>query len=149
MNRWILALFLAIIVFVSWQLWRVREAALGSQLQIGQAVVAIEIRDTPAGRSIGLSGRESLEENEGVLFIFEEPDQYQFWMLDMNFDLDFVWINEGLVVDISEHIPAPDKLTNEPPMTVRPSQPATWILEVNSGWVEANGIRVGDQAQLL
>ena len=78
-------------------------------------MVRVEIRDDTNGRNLGLSGRSSLAENEGMLFIFDTPAVYEFWMKDMNFPLDFIWINNGLVVDLSEHIPPPDKLTNEPP----------------------------------
>lgn len=115
------------------------------RIKVDQASVKVEIRDTEAGRNLGLSGRTSLGENEGMLFVFNQPAAYEFWMKDMNFPLDFVWINNGLVVDLSEHIPAPDKLANEPPMTVRPKEPVNWVLEVNSGWIERHQIKTGDQ----
>ncbi len=117
------------------------------RLQVGSAVVSIEVRDDDAGRNLGLSGRANLEEDSGMLFIFDSPAAYEFWMKDMNFPLDFVWINDGKVVDLHERVPASE--AGLPPMTVRPNSPVNQVLEVNSGWVEKNGVVVGDKVQML
>jgi len=143
--RWLLAAL--VLTLAGWFFWP--RSATTPELKVGQAVVRVEIRDDTNGRNLGLSGRSSLAENEGMLFIFDTPAVYEFWMKDMNFPLDFIWINNGLVVDLSEHIPPPDKLTNEPPMTVRPKTPVTQVLEVNSGWVEQHQIKLGDQVRRL
>ena len=137
-----------VLTLAGWFFWP-KTSSSGSRLQVGQATVKVEIRDDEAGRNLGLSGRPSLAENEGMLFVFDSPARYEFWMKDMNFPLDFIWINDGLVVDLSEHIPPPDKLTNEPPMTVRPKAPATQVLEVNSGWIQFHQIKVGDKVEML
>ena len=145
MVKWLLAaIALALAGLFFWS-----KVQSNSRLKVGNSVVKVEIRDDQVGRSLGLSGREGLGENEGMLFIFNSPAIYEFWMKDMNFPLDFVWIQDGKVVDLSEHIPAPDKLTNEPPMTVRPDSSVTQVLEVNSGWVEKNRIKVGDLVKML
>lgn len=144
MVKWLLAaLVLTLAGFFFWS------TSDGSRLQVGSTTVRVEVRDDEQGRNLGLSGRETLGEDEGMLFVFDQPAAHEFWMKDMNFPLDFVWINDGRVMDLSEHIPAPDKLTNEPPMMVRPNSPANWVLEVNSGWVELNQIRVGDRVEML
>ena len=58
----------------------------------------------------------------------------------MKFPLDFVWINEGRVVDIREKV----EITE---MNIKPGQPANKSIEVNSGWVEKHQIKVGDEVK--
>lgn len=102
--------------------------------------VAVEVMDTNEKRQQGLSGREQLGESKGMLFVFDQPGIYPFWMKDMKFPLDFVWINEGRVVDIREKV----EITE---MNIKPGQPANKVLEVNSGWVEKHQIKVGDEVK--
>ena len=108
-------------------------------LMVGKARVKVEVRETEEGRQQGLSGRDSLGEDEGMLFVFEEPGYHKFWMKGMKFDLDFVWIDKDQVVEITERVAAPTVLT--------PKQPIDKVLEVNSGWVEKNGVKVGDKVK--
>lgn len=108
-------------------------------LRVGKARVKVEVRESQTGRQQGLSGRDSLGEDEGMLFVFEEPGYYKFWMKGMKFDLDFVWIDKDQVVEITERVGAPTVLT--------PVLPIDKVLEVNSGWVEKNGVKVGDKVE--
>ena len=117
------------------------------RMRVGSATVVIEIADTDAKRAQGLSGRESLAQDQGLLFIMKEPAVHYFWMKDMLFPLDIIWIREGIVVDISENVPAPKD--GEKPMTVSPGEPADQVLEVNAGFAEKNGITTGDKVELL
>ena len=108
-----------------------------SYLQVGNARVEIEVRDTEEGRSRGLSGREKLEEDEGMLFVFDQPGIYGFWMKEMKFNLDFIWIRDNVVAEVMENVAVGR-------MDIRPKEAVDKVLEVNSGWVEKQGIKVGD-----
>ena len=110
-------------------------------LQVGNAQAAVEVRDTEEGRSLGLSGREKLGENEGMLFIFDQPGIYSFWMKEMKFPLDFVWIQGDEVVEVRENVGIVE-------MDIKPKQAIDKVLEVNSGWVKQNNVRVGDKIKL-
>lgn len=107
-------------------------------LQVGTAKVAIEMRNTPEGRSQGLSGREKLGKNEGMLFIFDVPAKYGFWMQEMKFPLDFIWIRGNEVVELTEKVGIER-------MDLKPSLAVDRVLEVNSGWAKENNIKVGDK----
>ena len=111
-----------------------------SEVRIGETVFFVEVADTPASRTQGLSGREALSEKEGLLFVFEEPGLYAFWMKDMLFDIDIAWIaKDGRIVYIK------DRATPETfPETFKPSEKALYVLEVNAGMFEKEGIGVGD-----
>lgn len=105
-------------------------------LTIGDTTLLVEISDDAQKRAQGLSGRTSLQSNTGMLFLFEEAFLASFWMKDMNFALDFLWIRDGVVVDITENVPAP---TGDDLPTYSPNQPVDMVLEVNAGWVAAHG----------
>ena len=103
----------------------------------------IEIKDSIAEQTKGLSGREVLADNTGMLFVYDEPRSLGFWMKEMNFALDFLWIRDSVVIGIDEKIPHPAAYNNE---IYRLSSPGNsdMVLEINAGLVEKHGIEIGD-----
>jgi uncharacterized membrane protein (UPF0127 family) len=99
-------------------------------LSAPEGTIQIEIADDPQERKQGLSGRSDLDENSGLLFIFENSDvQNCFWMKDMKFSIDMIWMNaEKEVVTIAENI-SPDTF----PETFCPTSNAKYGLEISSG----------------
>jgi hypothetical protein len=117
------------------------------EMKVGEVKLQVEVRTTDEERELVLSYRESLGENEGMLFVFNSVQPLKFWMKGMNFDLDMIWIREGKVVEISENIPAP--LTESETLAIiSPKEPADMILEVNAGWAKRNGIETGAEVVL-
>lgn len=118
------------------------QAIEGVSVVIGDAEVRVEVADTRLERTRGLSERESLFEDEGMLFVFDAPERYTFWMKDMNFPIDIVWFDKSKrVVDIT-HNATPDSY----PETFQSLVPAQYVLEVASGWTERHGVEIGAQA---
>lgn len=115
--------------------------------RIGEELFSVTVRDDIYERAQGLSGTESLEEGTGMLFIFSGPSQQQFWMKDMNYPLDFVWIRDGFVVGLNENIPHPDANNGE---IARVSSPEVvdMVLELNGGVIKDKGIKKGDEIEL-
>src|SRR3989338_4003843 len=62
---------------------------------INNRELIVEIADEPHEQSLGLSGRKPLNDNQGMLFIFPQTGFYEFWMKDMEFSLDLIWIDEN------------------------------------------------------
>ncbi len=116
------------------------------RLRVGKEEVWVEVRDTDEGRQLGLSGREGLKENEGMLFVFEKTGRHSFWMKEMRFDLDLVFIKDNQVVELVKEVKAPRP--DEVPRSIRPTQEAEMVLEVNSGWVDDNSIKLDDVVSL-
>lgn len=114
-----------------------------STITFGTQTYKIEIADTDDARSKGLSGRSTLARDEGMLFIFQTKDTYSFWMKDMQFPLDFVWLDGDTVVDITENVPVPLTATYAP--AFRPKQAVNQVLEINAGEIKRVGIKVGDK----
>lgn len=109
-----------------------------------QVQVVVELARTPEERTRGLSGHDPLGEREGMLFVFDEPGLYAFWMKEMRFALDLLWIEGGKVVHLEKRVPSPPPgltdLSRLPLYT--PAQPARYVLEVNAGFADRHGIGV-------
>ena len=111
------------------------------KLKIGAAVFQMEIVGTSAEQTRGLSGREKLEENQGMLFIFPNKAVRSFWMAGMKFPLDIIWISGNKIIGISENLP-PATAMNAP--IYSSPEPVDKVLEINAGLAEKLGIKVGD-----
>lgn len=110
---------------------------------IGSIEISVDLARTTAQINKGLSGRSTLASNAGMLFMFSKASIYRFWMPDMHFPLDFIWINNGRVVDITPNVPNDFDPMN--PKYYRPKSPAQYVLEVNANFCKKNGIKIGDK----
>jgi len=115
-------------------------------VQLGDSKeLELEVVKTPQSIVQGLSGRDEIG-TDGMLFVFDQPSIHQFWMKEMKFDLDLVWIKEMKIVEITENVPAPDfnMPLNQLP-TYAPSQPVDMVLEVEADNVQKWKLSVGDE----
>ncbi len=117
-------------------------------LTVGGTKLAVEVANDDAKRQQGLSGREALPKDGGMLFVFDEPGRYEFWMKDMRFALDMLWLAGGKVIEVTAKVPAPSSATPEP-ARIRPQQAVDMVIEVPAGWAAANRVSAGDQVQGL
>jgi hypothetical protein len=116
----------------------------GPSVAIGEAVVGVEVVREEAARERGLSGREKLAANMGMLFVFPRDGALGFWMKDMHFSIDIIWISSlYTVVHIQERV-HPETY----PTVFSSDTPARYVLEVHEGWVEDHAIEVGDAVDL-
>lgn len=112
---------------------------------IGSTSIFVDVADTQEERIQGLSGRESLEDNQGMLFIFEESDKHGIWMKDMKFSIDVIWFNEyGEVIYFVEKA-RPESY----PKTFSSSDNSRYVLEVPAGFIKREGIKMGDRIDLF
>lgn len=110
-------------------------------LTVGETEIAIAIADTPALRAQGLSGTSMLGSDEGMLFVFENDGQHAFWMKDMQYAIDIIWIDAGRSVVHVEHAVTPESF----PRSFMPDTPARYVLEVPAGFATEHGIGVGSK----
>jgi uncharacterized protein len=119
-------------------------------ITIGRERLNLEVVASPQAQVKGLSGRESLPWNYGMLFDFRNSASKRpsFWMKEMRFDLDIIWIKDGGIIGITTDIPAPNPNTPliELPRYTPPSA-IDYALEVNAGWSDAHGIEIGDMVE--
>lgn len=104
--------------------------------------LSLELAETPKQWEKGLSGRTSLRQGSGMLFIFSTHHVPVFWMKDTLIPLDMIWISDSSVVDITHSVPIS---TSVPLPTYSPSVPVNMVLETPAGWAKDNDIKVGDK----
>ncbi len=108
-------------------------------IKIGETSIKVDVADTDSERRQGLSGRGELEEGEGLLFVFERVGTYGFWMKDMNFAIDIIWIGEDKKVVGIERSVEPSTY----PTIFYPPSEVLYVLEVPATFSDATNINVG------
>lgn len=103
--------------------------------------VDVEVANTDALRVLGLSNRKYLGDYNGMLFIFDEMVNNPFWMKDMNISLDIIFLDQtGFIVDIKE---SNDPCTETSCQQIFSSTMYKYVLEVNGGFCNINGVEIG------
>jgi uncharacterized membrane protein (UPF0127 family) len=111
---------------------------------IGGQRVSVILATTQAQRAQGLSGTQPLKADEGMLFVFPQDGTYRFWMKDMNYSLDIIWIDaDGRIVSIAPSL-SPDTYPN----SYGPDAPSRYVLEVSAGFAAAHSVKAGDAVGL-
>lgn len=109
-------------------------------IKINDIQIYIERAVTQKEQAKGLGGRELLPKDSGMLFVYNSPAVRLFWMKDMLFPIDIIWIDESKkIINITKNISQdsfPERFSSE--------MPALYVLEVNAGFVDENSIFVGD-----
>lgn len=110
-------------------------------LIINQTQLQVDIADTNTKRQKGLCCRDYLDSNSGMLFVYDQPGDYRFWMKDTHIPLDMYWISEEKkIVHIEKNV-QPSSYPN----SFGSEKPAQYILETNAGFAEQNNIKLDDQ----
>lgn len=112
-------------------------------VSIGGRNVRVDVALLSEELARGLSGRGLLPEGEGMLFIFPEPGKYVFWMKDMNFAIDIIWITDDLKVAYIKKGARPESY----PEIFGSDVEARYVLEVPAGFSEKNNWRAGDSVE--
>jgi hypothetical protein len=109
-------------------------------VQIAGQEISVELASTTAEQNKGLSGRSELLENSGMLFVFDQPGKHSFWMKDMNFPIDMIWVGEDMKVVYIKKNATPETY----PEAFTPDTDAKYVLEISAGFSDKNGLKVGD-----
>ena len=103
----------------------------------------VELADNPEERSGGLMFRQELEENWGMLFLFDEESKYPFWMKNTLIPLDIIWIDDDYKIVFIKENAQPCKENACP--NIIPNKKAKYVLEINAGIADKIGLEVGDK----
>lgn len=136
----VLALIL-LLLLLAFSLFIFNNMKTESYITINNKKIIVEIAENQAK---GLGNRPGLEQGRGMLFIYKDCQIRKFWMKDMKFNLDIIWLKDDKVVGLAENVPAPDP--NEKPISVSSPPEVNYVLEVNAGFAEKNNIKINDQA---
>ena len=112
---------------------------------INKACVKVDIADSNTERALGLMYVEELDWDKGMLFVFDKPSIYKFWMKNTKIPLDIIWIdNSSEIVYIYNAEPC--KIEECP--SFGPDIDAIYVLEVNSGYSQLHNISIGDYVDI-
>jgi uncharacterized membrane protein (UPF0127 family) len=112
-------------------------------ISINGYTLSVELATIPSARHCGLSNREELPINQGMLFIYPTDRPLTFWMKDTHIPLSLAFLDEsGKIINMHNMFP------NQTDEHYTSSQPAKYALEVNQGWFQAHGIEIGDTVEM-
>lgn len=147
MRRTITFLILVVIIVAAYFLIAQKYPFFGGReseyylVRIGTKNFKLEIADTEEKQIKGLSGRDSLPENQGMIFLFDKPASYGMVMDGMKFPLDFIWLRGKSAVDIRPNVHLDECLYSRP---CYPQSEADTVIELNAGMVARTGVKIGD-----
>lgn len=142
-------IIVAVIIFIAFLFFRngvtIPFVGKSSTVTINNHQFTVSIARTLQEKETGLSGRNSLPQDQGMYFPFDTPGFYSFWMQGMKFPLDIIYINNNKVVTVFRNVPPPQ--TGSQPVVVKPTQPANAVLEISAGLSEKYTIKEGDSVK--
>lgn len=108
-------------------------------LGAGMHNIVAEVASTPLQRQIGMMMRTQMAQNEGMLFVFDQPEPQCFWMRNTLLPLAIAFIgDDGRIVNIAEMQPQSDDSHCS-------AKPVRFVLEMNKGWFDKRGLKAGDK----
>jgi hypothetical protein len=112
---------------------------------INDKVIELEVADTPEKRRWGLMQRKHLPENQGMLFVFENPQKAVFWMKDCFISLDIIFLKGNKIVNMYTRVPP----CEEEPCELYPSiEFVDKVIEVNAGFADKYNVKINDTVEV-
>lgn len=112
----------------------------------GSSITA-ELAITDEERQLGLMFRAQIYPDQGMLFVFKQEGYHSFWMKNMNFPLDFLWLDrEKRIIHMESHVPPCQEI---PCPSYSPLLPALYVLELKAGSIEERGLKIHDRLEFI
>ena len=144
MSKYFVIFFIALAAAVIFFFYPKKISNSNNEIIINDLKIKIEVAGDPYSRYRGLSGREELCANCGMLFVFPWQAKQTFVMRRMKFPLDIIWIKGDTIVKIDKNLPPEGAI---PKNFYSSGEPVDYVLEVNGGFTDRNNIKTGDQAK--
>jgi uncharacterized protein len=110
------------------------------KIVVGKTSLRVEVADTLAKQERGLMFRQSMPENEGMLFVYKEPQEMSFWMRNTFIPLDIAFVGaDGIILNVHQAKPLDESIL------YRSAGAAKYVIETNQGWFARHGILPGDK----
>ncbi|PIR80195.1 MAG: hypothetical protein COU25_01210 [Candidatus Levybacteria bacterium CG10_big_fil_rev_8_21_14_0_10_35_13] len=106
-----------------------------------------EIANSAEDKQTGLAKYNKINDNFMMVFPFNKKGYYTFWMKDMKFSIDIIYVADNKVVDIFKNVPFPKKESENLPRYTS-SLPADTVLEINAGLFDKYGFKIGDSIKI-
>lgn len=117
-------------------------------IELGKSKYNFEIAKTISQKTLGLSARNTLCKNCGMIFVYSSENIYPFWMKNTLIPLDMIWLDKsGKIVTYHHAVPEPKTPVTQLKI-YKNSTPAQYILEINSNDFEKLNLKIGDIIKL-
>jgi hypothetical protein len=133
----VVSLTIAILIIVVYGVWRHQNPT--RTLRTSNHSYQLIVAQTSATQEKGLGDRAKLPADEGMLFVFPDQAVQCFWMKNMQFSLDMIWLNSNKRVEYELSNVSPKSY----PKTFCPAQPAQYVIELNAGQANSADIHLG------
>jgi len=148
-KKWHLVLFgIIILIFIILKLSNIFYWPK-AKVEIGGQTIKVLVADTVSHQTKGWSGAGDMGSVQGMWHKFNSRAYHMMVMRDMEFSLDIVWIDNGMIVDIAPNLPPEKNKTEEELTLYRPRLPANNVLELPAGFTADNGIKIGDRVKFI
>ena len=148
MKNYLVSFFALVILFLlGYHFWTAVNFDNIKYVKIAGQSIKVDLALTSEEQRQGLSGRSGLQRDEGMLFVFDRPGKYPFWMKDMNFPIDIIWFapsKGGDSEDLKVVYIKKNALPESYPENFSPPENAKYVLEVLAGFSEKNNLKEGD-----
>ena len=129
-----------ILVTVGWIFYSSYKSVQTASAQIGGQQFSLEVANTDSAREKGLSERDGLAKNTGMLFVFDTPGDWRMWMVQMRFPIDIAWLDENKKIVHIKYNATPA----EYPEVYKADVPTKYVIEVPSGTFTSLNVQEGD-----
>lgn len=114
-------------------------------VSVRNLTISAKVVSKASDREKGLSGVDSMPLSQGMLFVFEKPGGYVFWMKNMKFALDMVWIDQNKkIIDMTFDVPPEPGKSDDQLHRYQARGNSLYVLEINAGLARLNGLQIGD-----
>lgn len=117
-------------------------------VSINNHIFNLELAKTEKEREIGLAKYSNIQNDFGMLFVFEKSGNYSFWMKDMKFPIDIIFIRNGKIVAIFNNVPPPTSNSSQLPI-YKPEKISDTVLEINAGLSKKYNFKENDAVNIV
>ena len=143
----LLFIVIFILSYPGLKLWQLRLPQ--AEIELKEQKITVWVAKTPARLYKGLSGKENLAGNRGMLLVFGKMGKHGIVMRDMEFPIDIIWLSNGEVVDIAPNVPIEPGVSEEKLTRYYPRKEANAVLELSAGWSEKNEVKIGEKIKVI
>jgi len=116
------------------------------ELRLPAETIALEVADDPPERTRGLSERDALDPDSGMLFVWDDANTHQLWMKGMRFPLDFIWLDANkTVIEVHRDVPTQPGASDADLIRYAPADSSSYVIELNAGAAARLGVEQGDR----
>lgn len=132
----------AVVIFITILLITLLISGKSTKVLVNDQTFKVIVAKSAKDKQIGLSEKNKIEQDQGMLFIFDNPDYHSFWMKDMKFPIDIIYINGDKVTTVIDSASPPGSIGGNLE-TYQPLHRSDKVLEVNAGIASKYNIKKG------